>query len=121
VRTKGSKNKTGLVEAYSDKDKQGFLWNNMMLQRWLDHEGVEHRVRDDYERNVTLCDLTAQPQEVKDKVDQCIREGVRVAVTPGVGSHLLKFCAKYELTKISDQSDMYARWINKPYTGILTP
>ena len=28
-----------------------------MLQRWIDHEGVEHRVLDDYNRNVTLCDL----------------------------------------------------------------
>ena len=30
----------------------------MMLQRWIDHEGVEHRVLDDYTRNVTLCDLS---------------------------------------------------------------
>ena len=31
----------------------------MMLQRWVDFEGVEHFVLDDYTRNVTLCDLTA--------------------------------------------------------------
>ena len=64
VRTKGSKNKVGLIEAYADRTKQGFNWNNMMLQRWVDHDGVDHRVRDDYERNRVLIDLTAQPQEI---------------------------------------------------------
>ena len=61
VRKKGTKNKTGLLEAFADKDKGGFNWNNIMLQRWTDHNEVEHRVRDDYERNRTLIDLTAQP------------------------------------------------------------
>ena len=46
VRTKGSKNKVGLTEAYADRERKGFNYNNMMLQRWTDHNGVEHRVRD---------------------------------------------------------------------------
>jgi 5'-3' exonuclease len=74
VRTKGTKNKVGLQEAFEDKDKQGYNWNNMMLQRWTDHNGQEHRVLDDYNRNVSLIDLTSQPQEVKDRVDACICE-----------------------------------------------
>ena len=44
VRVKGTKNKVGLQEAFADKDKKGYSWNNMMLQRWVDHEGKEHRV-----------------------------------------------------------------------------
>lgn len=119
VREKGSKNKVGLIEAYADIQKQGFNWNNMMLQRWVDHNGEEQRVRDCYERNRTLIDLTAQPQDVKDKVDNAIRTGVRVATTPQVGVHLLRFCAKYELNKISEQSDTYAKWLNNPYIGSL--
>ena len=35
VRSKSSKNKVGLLEAYSDRNKQGFCWNNLMLQRWI--------------------------------------------------------------------------------------
>ena len=120
VREKGSKNKVGLVEAYADRNKQGFNWNNMMLQRWLDHEGVEQRVRDCYERNRTLIDLTAQPQDVKDKVDTAIRTGVRTTTTPQVGVHFMKFCGKYELNKISENADAYAKWLNNPYTGELT-
>lgn len=120
VREKGSKNKVGLIEAYADRTKQGFNWNNMMLQRWVDHNGEEHRVRDCYERNRTLIDLTAQPQEVKDKVDDAIRAGVRTTTTPQVGIHFMKFCGKYELTKISEQADTYAKWLNNPYKGSLT-
>ena len=120
VRTKGTKNKVGLIEAYADREKQGFSWNNLQLQRWSDHNNVEHRVRDDYERNKVLIDLTAQPQDIKDKVDASIREGVRTTVTPQVGIHFMKFCGAYELTKISEQSDTYCRWLNNPYKGSLT-
>lgn len=119
VREKGSKNKVGLIEAYADRNKQGFNWNNMMLQHWVDHDGVEHRVRDDYERNRILVDLTAQPQSVKDKVDSVIRENVRINTTPQVGVHFMRFCGKYELTKISEQADTYAKWLNNPYQGSL--
>jgi 5'-3' exonuclease len=119
VREKGSQKKAGLVEAYADRTKQGFDWNNMMLQRWVDHDGVEHRVRDDYERNRVLIDLTAQPDDVKLSVDKNIREGVRTTTTPQVGIHLMRFCGKYELNKISDNADTYAKWLNSPYTGLL--
>jgi 5'-3' exonuclease len=118
VRTKGSKNKVGLIEAYADREKKGFLWNNLQLQRWLDHNQVEHRVRDDYERNRVLIDLTCQPDEVKKSVDENIRAGVRITVTPQVGIHFMKFCGRYELTKISENAD-YAKWLNAPYKGSL--
>ena len=72
VRTRGTKNKVGLQEAFEDREKKGFNWNNLMLQKWTDHEGVEHRVLDDYYRNVTLVDLRAQPAEIKQQVDAAI-------------------------------------------------
>jgi len=116
---KGSKNRVGIREAYEDRDKQGFKWNNFMLQRWVDHNDIEHRVRDDYDRNRMLIDLTAQPDDIKQQVDQRIRESVRINTTPQVGVHFMKFCGKYELTKISEQADAYAKWLNTPYEGTL--
>jgi hypothetical protein len=68
---KGPKNKVGLTEAFEDKNKKGYAWNNLMLQRWSDPDGVEHRVLDDYERNRTLIDLTAQPEDIKQVIDSC--------------------------------------------------
>jgi 5'-3' exonuclease len=119
VREKGTKNKVGLMEAYADRTRQGFNWNNMMLQRWLDHDNVEHRVKDDYERNRQLIDLTAQPDWVKENVDNAIKSGVRIETTPQVGIHLMKFCGKYELEKISQNAETYAKWLNSPYKGVL--
>ncbi len=116
---KGSKNRVGIREAFEDRNKQGFNWNNFMLQRWTDHNGVEQRVRECYERNRMLIDLTAQPQDIKDAVDQRIVESVRVTTTPQVGVHFMKFCGKYELVKISEQAEAYAKWLNSPYKGIL--
>ena len=120
VRKKGTQNKTGLLEAYADKDKGGFNWNNIMLQRWTDHNEVEHRVRDDYERNRTLIDLTAQPTELRDGTDKCIKEGLNANKNVAqVGVHFMRFCGKYELNRISDQADSYAKWLNTPYKGKL--
>jgi len=120
VRTKGSKNKVGLIEAYADRTKQGFNWNNMMLQRWADPDGNEFRVKELYERNKLLIDLTAQPDEIKQLVDASIAKGVRTTVTPQVGIHFMKFCGKYELTKISENAEAFAKWLNNPYTGELS-
>lgn len=115
VRTKGTKNKVGLNEAYADRHKQGFHWNNMMLQRWVDPDGVEHVVRNDYERNRMLIDLTMQPQELKDEFDAAIREATNAKHVPNVGFHVLKFFGKYELERMSEFSEQYTRWLNQPY------
>lgn len=117
VREKGTKNKVGIMEAFEDRDKQGFKWNNFMLQRWTDHNEVEHKVRDCYERNRMLIDLTAQPDDIKQKVDQRIKESVRVTTTPQVGVHFMKFCGKYALEKISQNAEAYAKWLNSSYQG----
>jgi len=119
AREKGTKNKVGIREAFEDRKAKGFSWNNLMLQRWIDHDGVEVRVKDAFERNKTLIDLNAQPQEIKDLVDQRIRESVRVTTIPQVGLHFMKFCGRYELTKISEQAETYSRWLNAPYQGTL--
>jgi 5'-3' exonuclease len=117
VREKGTKNKVGLREAFADRNSRGWAWNNLMLQRWTDHEGVEHRVLDDYNRNVTLCDLTAQPEEIK----YIIKETIEKATTaekniPQVGIRLMKFCSEYGLQKISEQVQSYAEPLNARYT-----
>ena len=115
VRTKGSKNKVGLEEAYSDKDKKGYNWNNMMLQRWVDHNGVEHKVLDDYQRNVTLVDLTAQPDDIKVKMATTIANAQVVKNAPMIGAQFLKFCGKYDLVKLSENASNMAEWMMASY------
>ena len=115
VRTKGSKNKIGLLEAFADRQKQGFAWNNLMLSRWTDHNGVEHRVMDDYERNKVLIDLSAQPEDIKIKLKETIKNNSIVLSRPMIGAQLMKFCGKYELIKISENAQQYAEWMSAKY------
>jgi 5'-3' exonuclease len=118
VRTKGSSKKVGLQEAFADKDKKGFNWNNMMLQRWVDHNGAEHRVLDDYERNVTLVDLTAQPEHVKVWIAETISTNAVPKDIPQVGVKFMKFCGKHELVKIGEQAQNYAEFLTAAYPEV---
>ena len=116
VREKGTKNKVGLRDAFVDRDKRGYSWNNLMLQRWSDHEGVEHRVLDDYTRNVVLCDLTAQPNNIKLIISDTINTATTAEKNISqVGIRLLKLCAEYDLIKISEQVQSYAEPLNARY------
>ena len=116
VREKGTKNKVGLREAYGDRDSKGYNWNNMMLQRWTDHNGEEHRVLDDYERNRILIDLSAQPAEIKTIIAETIATATSANKNISqVGIRLIKFCNLYDLKKISDQAQAYAEPLNARY------
>lgn len=119
VRVKSTKNKVGLVEAFEDRKKKGYHWNNLMLQRWVDHNGDEHRVIDDYERNRILVDLTAQPNNIKVDVDNAIRSQISEKDIGQVGVRFMKFCGRYQLTRISDNAEQYGRWLNSTYQGDL--
>ena len=116
VRVKGTKNKVGLQEAFADKDSKGYNWNNLMLQRWVDHNGNEHRVLDDYTRNVTLCDLSAQPDNIKSLIAEVIKGAtVEPKAITQVGIKLMKFCAKHDLVKVGEQVQSYSEPLNARY------
>jgi len=107
--------KNKLEEAFRDKDNKGFAWNNLMLQRWVDHNGEEHRVLEDYERNRRLIDLTQQPEDIKEIIRETVRSGAVAKEVSQVGIRLLKFCQLYDLQKISEQAQSYAEPLNARY------
>jgi hypothetical protein len=118
VRTKGTSKKVGLTEAFEDRKSKGYNWNNLMLQRWTDHNGQEHRVLEDYERNRRLIDLSHQPEDIK----AIIAETITTATSANknisqVGIRLIKFCNLYDLKKIADQAQSYAEPLNARYTN----
>jgi 5'-3' exonuclease len=115
VRTKGSKNKIGLTEAYADRESRGYSWNNLMLQKWVDHEGVEHRVLDDYNRNRILVDLSAQPENIRAKITETITSNSVSKQTKMIGAQFLKFCGRYDLVKLSESATQYAEMLGAEY------
>jgi len=118
ARKKGTKNKVGLIEAFEDRGNKGYNWNNFMLQRWVDHENIEHRVLDDYERNLTLIDLTKQPDDIKQKLDATIVEQVQKDKVAQVGIHFMKFCGKYRLDNVSKNATDHANYLNAAYSNV---
>lgn len=112
AREKGTKNKVGIREAFEDRTTQGYNWNNFMLQRWIDHHEKEHKVLEDYERNVKLVDLTQQPEVVRNAMAVAVANAYAKPSAKMVGAHLLKFCGKWELNRIADYPDSYAEFMN---------
>jgi len=115
ARKKGTKNKIGMLEAFADKNDKGFNWNNFMLQKWVDHDGNEHRVLDDYHRNLELIDLTAQPEGIKEVLDETIVEQVQKDPKAQVGIHFMKFCGKHDLQRVSQQAEAHSEYLNASY------
>lgn len=112
ARVKGSRNKTGITEAFEDRYNGGYNYNNFMLQRWVDHEEVEHRVKDDFERNQILIDLTKQPDEIKEKAISIVNDAVNKEPVSQVGIYFMKFCNKWNLQRMSENPTEYAEFLN---------
>ena len=108
-----------LQEAYADRANKGYAWNNLMLSKWLDHNNVEHRVRDDYERNVMLIDLSQQPGDLIDKFDLSIINEVCTDNKKQVGLALMRFCNQHGLVKIEKSTSEFSPCFSSTYTGPL--
>ena len=112
ARLKGTKNKSGITEACEDRHTGGYNYNNFMLQRWVDDEETEHRVKDDFERNKILIDLTEQPDEIKELCVTRMNEGKQKDPVANIGIHFMKFCAKWDLQRMSDNAQNYSGMLN---------
>ena len=110
--------KNKLEEAFKDRSNKGFAWNNMMLQRWVDHNGEEHRVLDDYERNRQLIDLKAQPVDIKSAIQETIDTNAVAKNVDQVGIRLLKFCQLYDMKRMIDSIQQYAEPFQAKYKNV---
>jgi hypothetical protein len=63
-----------------------------------------------------LCDLNAQPNSIKEIIDTTVRDAQEAKKDISqVGFRLLKFCASYDLQKISEQAESYSAPLNAKY------
>lgn len=111
--------KKKLQEAFDNRHQQGFAWNNLMLSKWVDHQGHEICVRDAFQRNQLLIDLRAQPAHLQEQFDQSIRDTVGMAVHAQVGFNLIKFAHNWGLVRIADRASDYSHCLSQAYTGEL--
>ena len=107
--------KTKIKEAFDDRHNQGFVWNNFMLSKWTDHNGNDQVVKDCYERNKQLVDLTQQPDEVRTNILTEIVRAQNSKAIEQVGVRFMKFCNKYSLEKLAQNPTEHAKYLNKAY------
>lgn len=117
VREKGTKSTVGIREAYGDMNNKGYSWNNFMLQKWVDHEQQEQRVKEQYERNRLLIDLQQIPDNVKHECLTIIaNESERKNVPASeIGFGFMKFCGKWALKRIGDNSQAFMPMLQAKY------
>jgi 5'-3' exonuclease len=108
-----------ILEAYADRQNRGFAWNNLMLSKWVDHEGTEHRVKDDFERNKLLIDLRQQPADLLEKFNNTIASCVVREPRRQVGLALMRFCNLHGLVKIEKSVNDYSPCFSSVYSGPL--
>ncbi|PWU00475.1 MAG: hypothetical protein C5B52_08765 [Bacteroidetes bacterium] len=119
VREKGTKNSVGIREAYEDRNGKGYSWNNFMLQKWVDHNKQEQRVKDAYERNRILIDLNAQPDNIREGCERIVKEQIaREAIpAPEIGLNFMKFCGRWGLKRIQDNAQQFVPFLKAKYNA----
>jgi 5'-3' exonuclease len=117
VREKGTRNSVGIREAYEDRGSKGFKWNNFMLQKWVDHNEKEQVVRERYDFNRKLIDLSQIPDDVKAECLRIIAEETERKNVPAVeiGVGFMKFCGKWALKRIGDHSSDFMSMLKAKY------
>lgn len=111
---------TKIAAAWADRDTKGFDWNNLMQQEWVDGkdedgENIMAKVSERYARNQILIDLTLQPTEIKEVMDDTIATETTKAKKGMVGLSLMKFCKKMELINIGKEAERHAAYLNSGY------
>ena len=116
VREKGTKTTVGIREAYDDVGK-GYSWNNFMLQKWVDHENKEQIVKERFEVNKLLIDLSQIPEDVKTECLTVIAEATGRKNVPAVdiGVRFMKFCGRWALNKIGNNSAQFMPMLKSKY------
>lgn len=114
VRMKSTKKAVGIEDAYADRFAKGYNWNSFMNTKWTKHDGNEIVVKDAYEHNRILVDLTLQPDNIKRELDEMIKEAEGKQVSM-VGAYFIRFMAKYELETIQNNAESYIKLFTKVY------
>lgn len=116
LREKSTKNKVGMIDCFEDRKSKGFEWNTVMLHEWTDHKGDVKKVKDVYDLNRLLIDLSMIPDFIVDEVRESIEQGTKKRVANSdIGFKFMKFCSKYDLVNIGNMSQAYLEFLGKTY------
>ncbi len=95
-------------------DRGGPVWNDFINAIWGE-EGARQSVRERYEFNRSLLDLTAQPPEIVEIMDLVIDKAIDTKPKTMVGAWFSKFCGRFRLVKLVDQAVPITQLLAAPY------
>lgn len=93
---------TRIKKAYVD----AFERVQMMKETWKNEDNKEFVVGDLFEENQLLIDLSAQPENIREKIDQTIDEEMNKDKKFAL-FYFMKYLGKHDLKKISESFDQY--------------
>jgi len=97
-------------------DKRGSLeWNNFLGERWDKNDEDSPMVRDKFEFNMDLIDLTRQPHDIIEMIDEVIEDEVTKNSTNMASVAFGKLCKKYRLVNLVQQISTFGKILGTPY------
>jgi len=113
--------KSAWPRVYKSKMKAAFNgsvaeYNNFINSTWGPDDNKKS-VRDAFEFNKTLIDLTAQPDDVKLMLDETIIDALDKKKARLIGAHFARFCSKYQMKKLLQQADFFNNMLSKGYSS----
>lgn len=100
-----------LRKAYADRG--GLEWNNLINSRW--GEDGCNSVRDRYEFNRSLIDLTLIPDRVLNQMDEVIGEELLKTPRTMIPIHFRKYCERHQLIRIVERVNSFSRMLSTRY------
>lgn len=89
-------------------------WNNFINETWGPDENKKS-VKERYEFNKTLIDLTAQPEEIVDLMDSIIEEQIDKKQKRMIGAYFGKFCIQFGLDDLQPQAGYFTQILSRRY------
>lgn len=112
--TKMRKAFNGSVEEYNNFINS--TWGVAPRQEGDPEEMVrKNSVKELFERNKTLIDLTAQPDDILIVLDEAIIDALEVERARMVGAYFSSFCSKYKLPKLMKSAERYTEMLSQGY------
>lgn len=116
---------TKIRAAYEDQKGKGYDFNNLMLEEFenplYDSEDKNSkqymRVLDRFYENQKLIDLTMQPEDVTERMNESIIAAVEADAIPAskIGFSFMRFCNDYQLVRIGEQMQKFTPMLTATY------
>lgn len=117
ITEKSTSKKVGMLDAFLEKDKQGFNWNTFMNQHWTNPFGETIKVADSYEFNRKLVDLDYIPTDLQNEFDKAILESLNTNDVGQVGIKLLKYLNKWNLKRLEENASSFSKYFSATYNS----